>query len=61
MSQTVQADSLITLNYRIELDNGTPVIDTFQGTPATLQLGAGEMIPTLEDCVTGLDVGRRER
>ncbi|MCB1917051.1 MAG: FKBP-type peptidyl-prolyl cis-trans isomerase [Rhodocyclaceae bacterium] len=61
MSQTVQADSLITLNYRIELDNGTPVIDTFQGTPATLQLGAGEMMPALEACLTGLDVGGRQR
>ncbi|MCB1908546.1 MAG: FKBP-type peptidyl-prolyl cis-trans isomerase [Rhodocyclaceae bacterium] len=61
MSQIVQTDSLITLNYRIELDNGTSVIDTFQGTPATLQLGAGEMMPALEACLTGLDVGRRER
>jgi len=59
VSQTVQANSLITLNYRIVLDNGTAVIDTFQGTPATLQLGAGEMMPALEACLTGLDVGRR--
>ena len=57
MSQTVQANSLITLNYRIELDNGTTMIDTFQGTPATLQLGAGEMMPALEACLAGLAVG----
>ncbi len=60
MSQTVQANSLITLNYRIVLDNGSTVIDTFQGTPATLQLGAGEMMPALEACLTGLEVGKHE-
>ncbi len=60
MSQSVQSNSLITLNYRIELDNGTTMIDTFQGTPATLQLGAGEMMPALEACLTGLAVGERK-
>lgn len=60
MTQTVQADSLITLNYRIALDNGAAVMDTFQGTPATLHLGCGELLPSLEACLTGLGVGERK-
>lgn len=61
MSQTVRADSLITLNYRISLEGGPTVIDTFQGTPATLHLGCGELLPTLEACLTGLEVGQRQQ
>ena len=45
MTQVVQANSLVTLNYRISLQNGQPLISTFEGQPATLQLGAGEMLP----------------
>jgi FKBP-type peptidyl-prolyl cis-trans isomerase SlpA len=43
MTQIVQPDSLLTLHYRISLDNGQPLISTFESTPATLQLGRGEM------------------
>jgi FKBP-type peptidyl-prolyl cis-trans isomerase SlpA len=57
VSQTVQPDSLVTLNYRIALESGQPLISTFEGTPATLQLGAGELLPTLERLIAGLDVG----
>lgn len=60
MSQTVQANSFITLNYRISLENGATVMDTFQGTPATLHLGCGELLPSLEACLTGLNVGQRK-
>ena len=60
MIQTVQADSLITLNYRIALENGPTVMDTFEGTPATLHLGCGELLPSLEACLTGLAIGQRQ-
>ena len=57
MSRTVQPDNLVTLHYRITLENGQPLISTFEGTPATLQLGAGELLPTLEALLTGLEEG----
>ncbi|MBI1907218.1 MAG: FKBP-type peptidyl-prolyl cis-trans isomerase [Rhodocyclales bacterium] len=57
MTKTVQPDSLVTLHYRIALENGQPLISTFEGTPATLQLGAGELLPTLETVLTGLAEG----
>lgn len=61
MTQTVQPDNLVTLHYRIALDNGQPLISTFDGTPATLQLGAGELLPALEALITGLQVGEHKR
>jgi len=56
--QPVLPNSLVTLNYRIALEGGPSVIDTFQGTPATLQLGAGEILPSLEACLTGMEIGK---
>ena len=41
MTPTVLPNSLVTLNYRIAIEGGPSVIDTFAGTPATLQLGCG--------------------
>ncbi len=57
MSQTVEANSLVTLNYRITLPNGQPLISTFDSNPATLQLGAGEMLPAMEQLLVGLEPG----
>lgn len=57
MSKVVEATSLVTLNYRIALENGQPLISTFEAQPATLQLGAGEMLPSLEKCFVGLEEG----
>ncbi|MFN3986871.1 MAG: peptidylprolyl isomerase [Rhodocyclaceae bacterium] len=59
MTQIVQPHSLVTLHYRIALENGQPLINTFEGTPATLQLGAGELLPTLEQLLAGVEVGMR--
>ena len=55
MSTPIQPDSLVTLHYRITLDNGQPLISTFEGTPATLQLGNGELLPSLETLLVGLE------
>ncbi|HJV24788.1 MAG TPA: FKBP-type peptidyl-prolyl cis-trans isomerase [Aromatoleum sp.] len=60
MTQSVQPNSLVTLHYRIALENGQPLISTFEGTPATLQLGAGELLPSLERMLAGLPVGTRQ-
>lgn len=59
MSQTVAADSLVTLHYRITLPNGQTLISTFEAGPATLQLGAGEMLPEMEKLLVGLAPGDR--
>lgn len=61
MTQTVQPDSLVTLHYRIALENGQPLISTFEGTPATLQLGNGELLPNLERLLAGLESGTRQQ
>ena len=58
MSPAVHADSLVTLHYRIVLDDGpeagVEVISTFGGRPATLRLGGGELAPGLERCLVGV-------
>ena len=59
MTDTVRPDSLVTLHYRISLPNGQPLISTFNATPATLQLGAGEMLPAMEKLLVGLVPGSR--
>jgi len=60
VTQTAQPDSLVTLHYRIALENGQPLISTFEGTPATLQLGNGELLPNLERLLAGLESGMRQ-
>ncbi len=57
MSQTVSENSLVTLHYRISLPDGQPLISTFEAGPATLQLGAGEMLPAMEQLLVGLAPG----
>ena len=59
MTQTVSADSLITLHYRVATGDDTELVSTFDSTPATLQLGSGELAPTLEQCLLGVAVGER--
>lgn len=68
---SVRADSYLTLHYRVSLDPtraeaadpsrlgdiGSDVVSTFDAQPATLQLGAGQLSPALEDCLLGLQVG----
>ncbi|MDR2014506.1 MAG: FKBP-type peptidyl-prolyl cis-trans isomerase [Azoarcus sp.] len=60
MNQTILADSLVTLHYRITLTNGQPLLSTFEATPATLKLGAGEMLPAMEKLIVGLPVSSRK-
>ena len=59
MTQIVQPDSLLTLHYRITLDSGQPLISTVESKPATLQLGRGDIAPTLERCLAGITIGER--
>ncbi len=59
MSDVVQADSLLTLHYRLALADDNELVSTFGAKPATLQLGSGELAPVLERCLIDLPVGQR--
>ena len=59
MTTIVTPDSLVTLHYRLALEDDTELLNTFGATPATLQLGSGELVPTLEHCLSGVAVGER--
>lgn len=57
MNETVQPDSLVTLHYRVATAGDAELVSTFGSTPATLQLGNGELAPPLEHCLIGLTAG----
>jgi len=59
MTETVRAGNLITLHYRVATGDDTELVSTFDSTPATLQLGTGELAPPLEHCLIGVAVGER--
>ncbi|MCX7148370.1 MAG: FKBP-type peptidyl-prolyl cis-trans isomerase [Rhodocyclales bacterium] len=59
MSESVRAGNLITLHYRVATGDDTELVSTFESTPATLQLGSGELAPPLEHCLIGVHVGER--
>ena len=55
----VQEGSFLTLHYRMSGPGGQVIIDTFEGQPATLSLGAGELSPAIEQRLIGLEEGTR--
>lgn len=59
MTELVRLDSLVTLHYRVATADDTDLVSTFGSTPATLQLGSGELAPPLEACLEDLPVGER--
>ena len=54
----VEPGSFLTLHYRLAGPAGD-VINTFDGKPATLTLGSGELSPAVEACLVGLAEGAR--
>ena len=54
----VQAGSFLTLHYRLSGPAGD-IINTFNGKPATLSLGTGELSPAVEERLMGLEEGKR--
>jgi len=56
----VNESSYLTLHYRLATADGTDLITTFKGTPATLLLGQGQLAPFLEARLIGLPEGARE-
>ena len=55
----VQPGSFVTLHYRLCGPDGSDVVSTFGGGPATLSLGSGELAPALEERLLGLTEGAR--
>lgn len=53
----VHDGSFLTLHYRLCGPDGTEVVNTFGGRPATLSLGAGQLAPAMEARLLGLDEG----
>jgi FKBP-type peptidyl-prolyl cis-trans isomerase SlpA len=56
---TVKTDSFLTLHYRLVLDDGSEAVSTFDLSPATLQMGSGQLSENLERCLLGLQAGDR--
>ena len=56
---TVRPGSFLTLHYRLTGSDGADVINTFDGKPATLSLGSGQLAPAMEARLIGLAEGAR--
>ena len=56
---TVQPDSYLTLHYSLADLEGNEYVSTFDMSPATLQMGGGQLVATLEHCLLGLSTGGR--
>jgi FKBP-type peptidyl-prolyl cis-trans isomerase SlpA len=54
----VEPGSFLTLHYRLGGPAGD-IINTFDGKPATLSLGTGELSPAVEACLLGMEEGAR--
>ena len=56
---TVTPTAFLTLNYRLVLPNGEDYINTFEDSPATMQLGTGQFAPCFEKALMGAKVGEK--
>ena len=55
----IEPGSFLTLHYRMAGPDGTNIINTFDGKPATLSLGSGQLSPAIEQRLLGLPEGTR--
>ena len=53
----VTKSAYLTLHYRLASLDGTDIVTTFSGNPATLMLGQGQLAPFLEQRLLGLAEG----
>jgi FKBP-type peptidyl-prolyl cis-trans isomerase SlpA len=60
MSNVVTPSSYLTLHYRLAGLDGTDIVSTFGGNPATLMLGQGQLAPSLEQVLLGLPEGTHQ-
>lgn len=59
-AQTVQPDSFLTLHYRLSSLDGVEHVSTFDMSPATLQMGGGQLAATLENRLLGMRAGQHQ-
>ncbi|QDX80837.1 hypothetical protein B9N43_06020 [Denitratisoma sp. DHT3] len=59
MAEIVRADSFVTLHYRLSADDGLELMNTFRNAPGTLQMGSGQLAPSLEQRLIGVAEGER--
>lgn len=57
----VTSDAYLTLHYRLSNLNGEDIISTFNDSPATLQMGQGQLAPGIEAALLGLQEGSETR
>ncbi|MFT4171500.1 MAG: peptidylprolyl isomerase [Rhodocyclaceae bacterium] len=61
MIGAIGPNSLVTLNFRVmHPETNAVFISTFEATPATMQMGTGELAPSLEARLLGLAPGARQ-
>ena len=58
-ARSVDRDSYLTLHYSLADLDGNEYVSTFGLSPATLQMGSGQLAETLENCLLGLAAGER--
>jgi FKBP-type peptidyl-prolyl cis-trans isomerase SlpA len=56
----VTESAYLTLHYRLASMDGSDIVSTFNESPATLQLGNGQLAPFLEACLLGLPEGTHQ-
>ena len=56
----VTDSAYLTLHYRLATEDGTDIVTTFAGNPATLMLGQGQLAPFLEQCLLGMAEGSHQ-
>ncbi|MEF8747119.1 MAG: FKBP-type peptidyl-prolyl cis-trans isomerase [Candidatus Accumulibacter propinquus] len=56
----VLPDSYLTLHYSLGDRDGEEYVSTFGLSPATLQMGSGQLAETLEQCLLGMLAGTRQ-
>jgi len=56
----VTESSYLTLHYRLAAADGNDLVSTFHESPATLQMGTGQLAPFLEACLLGLPEGAQQ-
>ncbi|MBB3117843.1 FKBP-type peptidyl-prolyl cis-trans isomerase [Pseudoduganella violacea] len=56
----VTKSAYLTLHYRLATLDGQDIVTTFNGTPATLMLGQGQLAPVLEELLLGLPEGTHQ-
>ena len=59
MTAAVRSDSYLTLHYRITTLDGEEFLSTFDMSPATLQMGSGQLAENLENVLIGLPAHER--